>query len=428
MAAASSPTVTDSGSLISSRLISTGGSGGAGLSSGFGGSGLTSTLGGAAGATGAAAAGRAGTTGAAGRDGTGGAAGRSGGVGTTRRGAAGGAAGPAAAGGARGRGGAAGGGGGVGRSTVGSRRTTGDGVTGAGGGAIEGAGGAATTGEGGGVGKGSGSATGAGAAVCRKSVAAGLISSTGSGSTVSWDSIVTAFLREVFGAVAAAPVLYLRATAAPASPTGGLALGARLGLASSGKSRPRPSFTRRSLAIAACNGLMARIPFWPMASRATIKSLLVTPNSFARSMTLTRAATARLPPRLVVPDPAVQYSHRAQCGRLAGPLDRVPEPARTKGLPETLGIGAHICAPTRSPTTVIHLHSPVDTADQAKERDLGPLLPTPNAGPLRRRGHSAEVLAMLSGGVSPTPSSGAPMPYAVATDSAAASSCSGSAG
>ncbi len=311
---------------------------------------------------------------------------------------------------------------------MGSRRTTGDGVTGAGGGAIEGAGGAATTGEGGGVAKGSGSATGAGAAVCRKSVAAGLISSTGSGSTVSWDSIVTAFLREVFGAVAAAPVLSLRATAAPASPTGGLALGARLGLASSGKSRPRPSFTRRSLAIAACNGLMARIPFWPMASRATIKSLLVTPNSFARSMTLTRAATARLPPRLVVPDPAVQYSHRAQCGRLAGPLERVPEPARTKGLPETLGIGAHICAPTLSPTTVIHLHSPVDTADQAKERDLGPLLPTPNAGPLRRRGHSAEVLAMLSGGVSPTPSSGAPMPSAVATDSSAASSCSGSAG
>src|SRR6266478_1506042 len=260
MAAASSPTVTDSGSLISSRLISTGGSGGAGLCSGFGGSGLTATLGGAAGATGAAAAGRAGTTGAAGRDGAGGAAGRSGGVGTTRRGAAGGAAGPAAAGGTRGRGGATGGGGGVGRSTVGSRRTTaGDGVTGAGGGAIEGAGGATTTGEGGGVGKGSGSATGAGATVCRNSVAAGLISSTGSGSTVSWASIVTAFLREVFEPGAALPVLPLGATAAPASSTGGLALDARLGLDSSGKSRPRPSFTRRSLAIAACNGLMGRM-------------------------------------------------------------------------------------------------------------------------------------------------------------------------
>ncbi len=36
---------------------------------------------------------------------------------------------------------------------------------------------------------------------------------------------------------------------------------------------------------------MARMPLWPMPSSATIKSLLVTPSSFARSMTLTRAAT-----------------------------------------------------------------------------------------------------------------------------------------
>jgi len=50
------------GSLISSRLISTGGSGGPGLCSGIGGSGLTSTLAGAAGTTGATAAGRAGMT------------------------------------------------------------------------------------------------------------------------------------------------------------------------------------------------------------------------------------------------------------------------------------------------------------------------------------------------------------------------------
>src|ERR1044071_6033653 len=61
-------------------------------------------------------------------------------------------------------------------------------------------------------------------------------------------------------------------------------------------------------------------------------------------MTLTRAATARLPPRLVVPDPAVQDSHRAQCGRLAGPLERMPEPAWIEGLPETSGVGTHIGA------------------------------------------------------------------------------------
>src|SRR5438093_4558902 len=173
---------------------------------------------------------------------------------------------------------------------------------------------------------------------------------------------------------------------------------------------------------------MARIPFWPMASRATIKSLLVTPNSFARSMTLTRAATARLPPRLVVPDPAVQNSHRAQCGRLAGPLERMPEPARIEGLPETSGVGAYIGAPTLGPTTIIHLHSPVGPPDQPKEGDLGPLLPAPDAGPLRRRGHSAEVLAMLSGGASPAPSPGAVIPSPVPPTSSLACSCSGAAG
>src|SRR6266496_845396 len=111
MAAASSPTVTDSGSLISSRLISTGGSGGPG--SGLG-SPLTSTFGGAAGAAGTAGAGAAGRavgTVAAGLAGTGGAPGRRGGAaGVTRRG---GAAGPAAAGGIPVRGWVVGTGGGV---------------------------------------------------------------------------------------------------------------------------------------------------------------------------------------------------------------------------------------------------------------------------------------------------------------------------
>src|SRR6266567_2743561 len=73
MAAASSPTVTDSGTLMSSRLISTGGSGGVG--SGLGAAGLTSTLGGAAIPEAAGAA--AGTTGR-GAPGVGAAAGRSG--------------------------------------------------------------------------------------------------------------------------------------------------------------------------------------------------------------------------------------------------------------------------------------------------------------------------------------------------------------
>src|SRR2546425_8441456 len=79
MAAASSPTVTDSGTLMSSRLISTGGSGGSGL----GGAGGTSTFGGAVTAAAAGLTGAAGTTGLAG--GAGG-TGRDGTTGVTRRG------------------------------------------------------------------------------------------------------------------------------------------------------------------------------------------------------------------------------------------------------------------------------------------------------------------------------------------------------
>ncbi len=100
MAAASSPTVTDSGTLMSSRLISTGGSGGVG--SGLGAAGLTSTLGGGV----AAAAGFTGAAGTRGLAGGAGTAGRDGATGATRRGAAGGAAMPeaAAAAGTTGRG------------------------------------------------------------------------------------------------------------------------------------------------------------------------------------------------------------------------------------------------------------------------------------------------------------------------------------
>src|SRR5216684_3531449 len=111
MAAASSPTVTDSGTLMSSRLISTGGSGGSGAGRGAGG---TSTFGGgvtaAAGLTGAAGTtGLAGGAGGTGRDGT---------TGVTRRG--GGGAMPAGdAAGTMGRG-ATGGGSTAGRSGVGA--------------------------------------------------------------------------------------------------------------------------------------------------------------------------------------------------------------------------------------------------------------------------------------------------------------------
>jgi hypothetical protein len=66
-----------------------------------------------------------------------------------------------------------------------------------------------------------------------------------------------------------------------------------LGLGSSGSSRPLPSLTRRALASPLSSGVMARTPLCPISSAATIRSLLVTPSSLARSMTFTLpAATA----------------------------------------------------------------------------------------------------------------------------------------
>src|SRR5262249_60104943 len=78
--------------------------------------------------------------------------------------------------------------------------------------------------------------------------------------------------------------------------TASFGLATRLGLGSLGKSRPRPSLTLSSLATAADRGLIARMPFCPMPSSATTRSLLVTPSSFARSITFIRPATATLPP------------------------------------------------------------------------------------------------------------------------------------
>ena len=108
-------------------------------------------------------------------------------------------------------------------------------------------------------------------------------------------------------------------------------------------------------------------------------------------MTLTRAATACLPPRLVVHDPAVQNRRRARCGRLAGPLERMPESARVEGLAQAPGIGAHVRAPSLSPTTVIHV-PPV-------RRYRAPAAGAwPWAGPSGTRCRSAGAPPSLSGG------------------------------
>src|SRR5207245_11801552 len=73
--------------------------------------------------------------------------------------------------------------------------------------------------------------------------------------------------------------------------------GTRLGFGASGRSRPLPSLTRNALARALSRGLMARTPLCPISSAATIRSLLVTPSSLARSITfIFAAATFPSPP------------------------------------------------------------------------------------------------------------------------------------
>src|SRR5712692_7819504 len=225
MAAASSPTVTDSGTVMSSRLIPTGGSGGSGL----GGAGGTSTFGGgvtaAAGLTGAAGTtGLAGDTGGTGRDGT---------TGVTRRG--GGGAMPAGdAAGTMGRG--ATGGGTAGRSGVGAGGSF---LT------IDGPAGVATAGAGptGGAGTGAGAAgvtTGVAAgapsinpaaAAWRNRVAAGLNSSAGDGAKGSSDSMVAVLFFTGFVAGSTPSLFFLAAAGFLGSAVAGLGLGTRVGLA-----------------------------------------------------------------------------------------------------------------------------------------------------------------------------------------------------
>jgi hypothetical protein len=107
----------------------------------------------------------------------------------------------------------------------------------------------------------------------------------GATSDVSSTTSVFAFLTRGFFGAASAPSTFGFAT--------------RLGLTgSSGSSRPLPSFVRSSLASFESSGVMARTPLCPISSAASIRSLLVTPSSFARSMTFIFAAgTVASPPR-----------------------------------------------------------------------------------------------------------------------------------
>ena len=150
---------------------------------------------------------------------------------------------------------------------------------------------------------------------------------------------------------------------------------------------------------------MARMPLWPMPSSATIRSLLVTPSSFARSMTLTRAATARLPPRPRLARIAAALLR----GRLAGRLNACPSRPACSALLQALGRRrtrtrrAPPPRPSRSTCT-----TPPSLPHQPDQLRLRPHLPTADAGALRRRCHSASEL--LDSGVGSIVRSAVPRP------------------
>src|SRR5262249_34332706 len=348
---ASSPTVTDSGTRISSRLTSAGAGSASTAAAGSGaatpgGSGATG-VGATAGATAAGATGRGATGvggGGVGRGGGATDAGRDG-----ERVTRGGANGPA---GCRdGRGGAAGRS--IGRNGTifgsGFRGPAGAGAGATGGATVaaglntSGGGGATTTGSGtisgSGLGEGSaGSETPSGATGFGFTiVAAGLISAGPS------SSVLALFARAGFFATVSST-----ATAASPPSLGSFAFATRLGFGASGRSRPLPSFTRSEFARALSRGLMARMPLCPISSAATIRSLLVTPSSLASSMTFILAGGT-------VPSPPshsrchhIGFSHVARVAR-AG-VRRAP-PGCLDGRGEIGARGAGLSKRVRKPAT-----------------------------------------------------------------------------
>src|SRR5215470_10387693 len=303
---ASSPTVTDSGTRMSSRRTSTGGAGGSATATGASGAmaagaaaagaiGAGAGAGGAAGGAGGAVAagltivggagcgvGRGGGAGAAGRDGETVTRGGANGPAGWRDGRGGGA--PRSSGrngtilgsGFFGPGGAGGG--------VGAPGAAGLGATGSGGGATN-VGSGTISGSGSGTNGGSGVISGGPAGLGFTIVAAGLTSAGASSSTFVF------FDREAGFLATASP------DAAASTVSSVLGFGTRLGFGASGRSRPLPSFTRSAFASVLSRGLMARMPLWPISSAATMRSLLVTPSSLASSITLIlAAATVPSPP------------------------------------------------------------------------------------------------------------------------------------
>src|SRR5207244_5835379 len=162
-------------------------------------------------------------------------------------------------------------------------------------------------------------------------VAAGLTAAA----TSSAASAGLAFFARGFFATLSAP-----STTAPSS-FGAFGFATRVGLTgSSGSSRPLPSLVRSSLASFASSGVMARTPLWPISSAASIKSLLVTPSSFASSMTFTFvAATVPSPPR----NHGFDQLRQIPLG-LARPAERVRQSRGLQRALQALRVATHVGA------------------------------------------------------------------------------------
>src|SRR5438128_8612159 len=405
---ASSPTVTDSGTRMGSRLTSTGGAVGSSTTAGATAAGSTGTggagTGGARGAAGTAARLTIGAVGwGAGRGGGAGAAGRDGDM-VTR----GGANGPAGCRDGRGEGA------GAPRSRGRNGTILGSGFFGAagpGGGAIGATDGFGAIGSGGGATTvGSGTISGSGVGTNGGSGATSVAGPTGFGFTivaagltsVGRSSSVFVFLdREAGFFASASPTV-----AASAASSATLGFGTRLGFGASGRSRPFPSFTRSAFASVLSRGLMARMPLWPISSAATIKSLLVTPSSLASSITfILAAATVPSPPyrshrdHMDVADRTPGYlaelrvfglsrrrrngltptrgPYRCRQGRMgfAGLLERVAEPTPAQRALDARGVGAHVRAPSGGPRPGVRDDRSVRQSHEPHEHGLRPSPP-----------------------------------------------------
>src|SRR5258706_13259868 len=135
-----------------------------------------------------------------------------------------------------------------------------------------------------------------------------------------------------------------------------------------------------------------------MPSRATIKSLLVTPNSFARSITFTRPATVSLPPPPVVHDLrrtlSRRHHHASECVRQTPPrecfLETLDRPARVR---PASGRGAWSVNDDPS----------VTPSSQPEQLGLRPDSPAPDARAARPCLHSAGAGRALGSAEPPNP-------------------------